>query len=260
MENYIGKICPYCKTEIKEGEAVKVCPACGIAHHESCWEENHGCTTFGCSQQNSVQPQAAKAFCVKCGAELPAGSSFCVQCGTPVSPAPTPGAPVSGMPVSGPAMNPAPQQNAYVPPANPGAPVNSAAPVNPTAPAYPGPGYIPAADPAKPKINADYIADTIAKKSNSIIAFIGGLFSGVVSIIFGIVCFCLDTGSYLSYQSYGGDAYTGIQHASAGTGNNVQDLAGIVKFGFGALLVVLGLALCCFFISKIIEAKSKNKA
>ena len=42
MENYIGKICPFCKTEIKEGDTVKVCPACNIPHHESCWEENKG--------------------------------------------------------------------------------------------------------------------------------------------------------------------------------------------------------------------------
>lgn len=42
MENYIGKICPFCKTEITEADTVKVCPACNIPHHESCWQENHG--------------------------------------------------------------------------------------------------------------------------------------------------------------------------------------------------------------------------
>ena len=40
MDEYVGKICPYCKTEIKEGEDVKVCPECGIPHHAACWEEN----------------------------------------------------------------------------------------------------------------------------------------------------------------------------------------------------------------------------
>lgn len=44
MDEYVGKICPYCKTEIKEGEDVKVCPECGIPHHAACWEENKGCT------------------------------------------------------------------------------------------------------------------------------------------------------------------------------------------------------------------------
>ena len=31
MEDYVGKICPFCKTEIKEGDSVKVCPACGMS-------------------------------------------------------------------------------------------------------------------------------------------------------------------------------------------------------------------------------------
>lgn len=84
MENYIGKICPFCKTEIQEGDAVKVCPACGIPHHESCWEENHGCTTFGCSEQH-YEPQGTNPtdVCVNCGAPLGDGQAFCPKCGTP---------------------------------------------------------------------------------------------------------------------------------------------------------------------------------
>ena len=264
MDYSIGKICPYCKTEIKEGEAVKVCPSCGIAHHESCWEENRGCTTFGCSEQNSVQPKEEKAFCAKCGAELPTGAVFCANCGTPAA---------------GSEPNVPQQQNSYASTQqqNPYAPTQQQNPYassqqqnlysssqqqNPYAPSaasvYPGQAYTPAQNKAKPKIDANYIADTIAKKSSSVIAFVGGLFSGLLSIVFGIVCFCLDTGRYVSYETYGGDAYTGIQHAAAGTGNNVEDLAGIVKFGFGALLIVVGIAICCFFIAKIIEAKTKK--
>ena len=55
MEEYIGKICPFCKMEIKEGDAVKVCPSCDIPHHEACWEENKGCTTSGCSEQHNEE-------------------------------------------------------------------------------------------------------------------------------------------------------------------------------------------------------------
>ena len=55
MEEYIGKICPFCKTVIKEGDAVKVCPSCNTAHHEACWEQNKGCSTFGCSEQHSME-------------------------------------------------------------------------------------------------------------------------------------------------------------------------------------------------------------
>lgn len=80
MENYIGKICPFCKTEIAETDAVKVCPACGIAHHEGCWNENGGCTTFGCSGQEQTGP---KSFCSNCGAPMEAEEAFCGKCGTP---------------------------------------------------------------------------------------------------------------------------------------------------------------------------------
>ena len=84
MEDYIGKICPFCKTEIKEGDSVKVCPACGIPHHESCWEENHGCTTFGCSEQHYEEQHTNPTdVCQNCGAPLGDGQKFCPKCGTP---------------------------------------------------------------------------------------------------------------------------------------------------------------------------------
>src|SRR5574344_1446322 len=84
MENYIGKICPFCKTEIKEADTVKVCPACNIPHHESCWQENRGCTTFGCSEQNSVSTQT-QVKCTNCGADIGEGQAFCPTCGTPAT-------------------------------------------------------------------------------------------------------------------------------------------------------------------------------
>lgn len=84
MENYIGKICPFCKTEIKEGDSVKVCPACGIPHHEGCWEENRGCTTFGCAEQHyEAQHTNPTDVCQNCGAPLGDGQDFCPKCGTP---------------------------------------------------------------------------------------------------------------------------------------------------------------------------------
>lgn len=83
MENYIGKICPFCKTEIKEGDAVKVCPSCGIPHHEGCWEENKGCTTFGCAEQHyEAQGTNPTDVCSNCGATLGDGQQFCPKCGT----------------------------------------------------------------------------------------------------------------------------------------------------------------------------------
>ncbi len=89
MENYVGKICPYCKTAITEADAVTVCPACGIPHHASCWVENRGCTTFGCSQQYyEAQGTNPTSVCTNCGAPLGDDQAFCPKCGTPKVSAP----------------------------------------------------------------------------------------------------------------------------------------------------------------------------
>ena len=84
MDVYIGKICPYCKTAIKPGEPATVCPSCGIPHHTACWQENGGCTTFGCVQRHEpVQRPAPSDRCGKCGSPIPAESAFCPHCGAP---------------------------------------------------------------------------------------------------------------------------------------------------------------------------------
>lgn len=44
-----GKICPYCKSPLQKGDKTVVCSICGIPHHLSCWQENQGCTTLGCT-------------------------------------------------------------------------------------------------------------------------------------------------------------------------------------------------------------------
>lgn len=85
-EKTIGKVCPYCKTEIKDGDEVIVCPSCGIPHHKGCWEENKGCTTFGCKEQHyEAQGTNPTDVCPNCGATLGDGQMFCPKCGTPKS-------------------------------------------------------------------------------------------------------------------------------------------------------------------------------
>ena len=66
---------------------------------------------------------------------------------------------------------------------------------------------------------------------------------GILAIALSIVSFCMDAGYDISYQQYGGDAYTGMQNASARTANNVVYLCKVVKFGFGSILLVSGLTL-----------------
>ena len=49
-----------------------------------------------------------------------------------------------------------------------------------------------------------------------------GIALGVLTIILAIVVFTQNVGYYESSHSYGGDAYTGIQNASAQAANNVK--------------------------------------
>ena len=48
-DEYVGKVCPYCRFPIKPGETIIVCPECQVPHHEDCWRENQSCTTYGCT-------------------------------------------------------------------------------------------------------------------------------------------------------------------------------------------------------------------
>lgn len=101
MENYVGKICPFCKTEITENDTVKVCPSCETPHHEACWNENRGCTTFGCAEKyneeqttDTVQEQPADVqpdviVCANCSTPFADGQQFCANCGSP-RPVPAP--------------------------------------------------------------------------------------------------------------------------------------------------------------------------
>lgn len=48
-KRFQGKTCPFCKTPFKEDDVIVVCSVCEMPHHLSCWQENNGCTTFGCT-------------------------------------------------------------------------------------------------------------------------------------------------------------------------------------------------------------------
>jgi len=48
---HAGKTCPYCQQPVKPGDEIVLCGSCGIPHHKVCWDENGGCTTYGCDSQ-----------------------------------------------------------------------------------------------------------------------------------------------------------------------------------------------------------------
>ncbi len=51
--SFTGKTCPYCQFPIKQESELAWCRLCSIPHHRECWEENGGCTTFGCHETSS---------------------------------------------------------------------------------------------------------------------------------------------------------------------------------------------------------------
>lgn len=101
MNDYTGKICPYCKTAFQPDDEIVVCSECDMPHHKDCWVENQGCTTFGCigtiksadngsssvtareiELEDTRQPGGAVVYCTKCGAPNANTSSFCSKCGS----------------------------------------------------------------------------------------------------------------------------------------------------------------------------------
>lgn len=46
----IKSICSICQWEIGFDQVRHICPNCGLIFHEDCWQENRGCSAYGCSQ------------------------------------------------------------------------------------------------------------------------------------------------------------------------------------------------------------------
>ncbi|HRE40543.1 MAG TPA: RING finger protein [Ignavibacteria bacterium] len=89
-------VCPYCHSNIKQGTDLKICPVCETPHHIECWQENNGCTSFGCSENPETKKQNQSVIipeipepeeiisvfpCPNCSKEIEEGSSYCKFCG-----------------------------------------------------------------------------------------------------------------------------------------------------------------------------------
>ena len=81
---------------------------------------------------------------------------------------------------------------------------------------------------------------------------------GIIAIGLSIKCYTIDDLDYESRSMYGGDAYTGIQNAAAMTSRNVKELASIVQFEFGSVLLVMGLSLLGVGLTTPMGARNAN--
>src|SRR4051812_49881817 len=50
-------VCPYCRAGVEEGEGSMVCQGCSTPHHQECYDENGGCTLFGCKFAPPDEPK-----------------------------------------------------------------------------------------------------------------------------------------------------------------------------------------------------------
>jgi len=86
MNNVIGKTCPYCQFPIKPGDDYVICSDCKQPHHENCWKDNGGCTTFGCKGKAEVEGaspiEPVVTTCPQCRQANAADAVFCAECGT----------------------------------------------------------------------------------------------------------------------------------------------------------------------------------
>jgi TM2 domain-containing membrane protein YozV len=56
-------VCPYCRMPFDdEGPPRIFCTACGMPHHEDCYQENGGCTVFGCPQAPADDPKVHVSY------------------------------------------------------------------------------------------------------------------------------------------------------------------------------------------------------
>lgn len=128
-----------------------------------------------------------------------------------------------------------------------GAPVNDAPNAGPQIPQQQVPPQAYAVPP---------VAATVkAKKGLSIIPNILGMIGGALSIFAAVQVKLLDVGSWEAAEYYGGDAYTGIQQASAQTANNVLEGMRMLQTGLSGFLLAFGLATIAYFWVKMKENK-----
>lgn len=181
-----------------------------------------------------LQPEiTAGAFCPKCGSNVLPGCPFCPTCGT--------------------AIEEAPQQNTFNQASN--TPFQNGP--------YQNGGFPPQANQGQMQPNQAYTVSNPQpdeKKKNAKKTKIVNIISAIVGIVCGIVMIGESFnmryfyGTWVSKETYGGDAYTGIQNAAADTANNIKGLISEISHIAEQFFFVAGLLIIAFCTMKLIKA------
>ena len=85
--------CPICGCAFEETDEIRICPDCKTPHHDECWAENRGCSTYGCASAAHQETHTTDSIasgqsvesgmiaCPACGAMHPATDLVCGACG-----------------------------------------------------------------------------------------------------------------------------------------------------------------------------------
>lgn len=86
-------VCPYCRGPLLAEEPVTECEGCSTRHHTECYEENGGCTIFGCSKAPIDEPKLTISApdLVAAGRSGQAGTGTASAVEPAVAPPPLPG-------------------------------------------------------------------------------------------------------------------------------------------------------------------------
>lgn len=94
------------------------------------------------------------------------------------------------------------------------------------------------------------------KKAASIL----GMISSVISFLLGIYCYDgFYGGDCVDFKTYGGDAYTDIQNATASAANNISVLSYTIQDMFSFLLIIIGLLAFSYFLLQLANSSKPKK-
>ena len=92
-------------------------------------------------------------------------------------------------------------------------------------------------------------------KNKRLILGISFIVLGIISVIWGLSL--TYTGISSLSETYGGDAYTGIQNAASRTANNINELGNTLCVGLKGILIVMGGAIIIYGTSIVLKEEGK---